>query len=78
VPLTEEQQENLGRHKDEIDTPALLLDLDRFERNATKISTFLRDHGVGWRPHSKAHKSPQVARPPDAARRPRDHLRQVV
>jgi D-serine deaminase-like pyridoxal phosphate-dependent protein len=62
VPLTEEQQENLGRHKDEIDTPALLLDLDRFERNATKISTFLRDHGVGWRPHSKAHKSPQVAR----------------
>ena len=68
----------VGRPKDEIDTPALLLDLDRFERNATKISTFLRAHGVGWRP---ALQGPQVAgdRPPaDAARRHRDHLRQVV
>jgi hypothetical protein len=48
--------------RDDVDTPALLLDLDKFERNATKISSFLREHGVGWRPHSKAHKSPQVAR----------------
>jgi D-serine deaminase-like pyridoxal phosphate-dependent protein len=60
--LTPEQESILGRHKDEIDTPALLLDLDKFERNATKISSFLRSQGVGWRPHSKAHKSPQVAR----------------
>ena len=62
VPLTQEQQSILGRSRDEIDTPALLLDLDKFERNATRISSFLREHGVGWRPHSKAHKSPQVAR----------------
>ena len=62
VPLTPEQESILGRSKDEIDTPALLLDLDKFERNATRISSFLREHGVGWRPHSKAHKSPQVAR----------------
>jgi D-serine deaminase-like pyridoxal phosphate-dependent protein len=33
-----------------------------FERNATKISTFLREHNLDWRPHSKAHKSPQIAR----------------
>jgi len=62
VPLTQEQESILGRSRDEIDTPALLLDLDKFERNATRISSFLREHGVGWRPHSKAHKSPQVAR----------------
>jgi len=60
--LTPEQEAMIGLPRDEIDTPALLLDLDKFERNATKISAFLRDHGVGWRPHSKAHKSPQVAR----------------
>ena len=60
--LTDEQQAMLGLPKDQVDTPALLLDLDKFERNATRISTFLRARGVGWRPHSKAHKSPQIAR----------------
>ena len=60
--LTPEWEAMIGQPKGEVDTPALLLDLDKFERNATKISSFLRDHGVGWRPHSKAHKSPQVAR----------------
>jgi D-serine deaminase-like pyridoxal phosphate-dependent protein len=62
VPLTDEQAGILGRAKDDVDTPALLLDLDKFERNATRISSFLRSQGVGWRPHSKAHKSPQIAR----------------
>lgn len=62
VPLTDEQRSILGRAKNDVDTPALLLDLDKFERNATRIASFLRKHGVGWRPHSKAHKSPQVAR----------------
>lgn len=56
------QADLIGLPKDEIDTPALLLDLDRFERNASKISDFLRDQGVDWRPHSKAHKSPAIAR----------------
>ncbi len=60
--LSAEQEALIGLHKDEVDTPALLLDLDKFERNATKISTFLREHGVGWRPHSKANKSPHIAR----------------
>jgi D-serine deaminase-like pyridoxal phosphate-dependent protein len=62
VPLTPFQRALLGRSKGEIDTPALLLDLDRYERNATHLAGFLREHGVNWRPHSKAHKSPQVAR----------------
>src|SRR5690348_12550773 len=60
--LTDEQQSMLRRRKNDVDTPALLLDLDKFERNATKIVSFLKQHGVGWRPHSKAHKSPQIAR----------------
>lgn len=51
----------VGLGKDELDTPALLLDLDRFERNATRLLTALRAAGVAWRPHSKAHKSPFLA-----------------
>lgn len=62
VPLTRDQAAMLGLHRSAIDTPALLLDLDRFERNATHLATLLRELGLGWRPHSKAHKSPQIAR----------------
>lgn len=43
-----------------LDTPVLLLDLDKFERNATRMMDTMREHGVGWRPHSKAIKSPEL------------------
>ncbi len=46
----------------ELDTPVLLLDLDRFERNARRMWDVMAANGVGWRPHSKAHKSPEIAR----------------
>lgn len=52
----------MGRRLAEIDTPALLLDLDRFERNARRVHDYLAARGVAWRPHSKAHKSPEIAR----------------
>jgi D-serine deaminase-like pyridoxal phosphate-dependent protein len=51
-----------GMSIDDVDTPALLLDLDRFERNAERLLEVMRANGVGWRPHSKAHKSPVIAR----------------
>ena len=70
------EAEILGLSKDELDTPALLLDLDNFERNASKISTFLREHGVDWRPHSKAHKSPAIARRQIELGRDRHHVRE--
>ncbi len=43
-----------------LDTPVLLLDLDIFERNARRMMDVMRAHGVGWRPHSKAIKSPEL------------------
>lgn len=46
----------------EVDTPAPLLDLDVFEDNARRMVTFLAENGLEWRPHSKAHKSPRLAR----------------
>ena len=45
-----------------LDTPVMLLDLDCFERNAGRLMSVMRKNGVGWRPHSKAHKSPIIAR----------------
>jgi D-serine deaminase-like pyridoxal phosphate-dependent protein len=45
-----------------VDTPAALLDLDLFENNASRLHRYLAEHGRTWRPHVKAHKSPELAR----------------
>ena len=51
----------IGLSHNRLDTPHLLLDLDLFERNIRRISSYCQRHGCGWRPHSKAHKSPDIA-----------------
>jgi len=48
--------------RDEIPTPALLLDLDRFERNISKMAAWIAAAGKKLRPHSKTHKCPEIAR----------------
>lgn len=50
-----------GQSFDEIDTPALVLDLDAFERNLVAMAAFTQAHGVRLRPHAKTHKSPEIA-----------------
>lgn len=57
-----ETSSEVGLPADELATPALILDLDSFERNATKVARFLMAQGVYWRPHTKGHKSPHLAR----------------
>jgi D-serine deaminase-like pyridoxal phosphate-dependent protein len=52
----------LGTPKDELDTPALLIELDALESNIAHAAALCRQHGVAWRPHAKCHKSPDVAR----------------
>jgi 3-hydroxy-D-aspartate aldolase len=44
-----------------VDTPALLIDLDAFERNLARLADFAKGAGVRLRPHSKTHKSPDIA-----------------
>jgi D-serine deaminase-like pyridoxal phosphate-dependent protein len=51
----------VGRPVAEIDTPALLLDLDRFEANCRRLVGAVHAGGKDWRPHSKGHKSPWIA-----------------
>jgi len=53
--------------KAEIPTPALVLDLDRFEANVAKLAAFSRRSGRGLRPHAKTHKCPEIARRQKAA-----------
>src|SRR5882757_1580781 len=45
-----------------IDTPALVLDLDAFERNLERMAAALRGTNVRLRAHAKAHKCPEIAR----------------
>lgn len=52
----------IGRSKLELSTPALCLDLDKFEKNIIEMVSVCRQHEVDWRPHAKCHKSPMIAR----------------
>ncbi len=47
--------------RDELPTPALMLDLDAFESNIDKMVRYARQHNRALRPHGKTHKCPQVA-----------------
>ena len=49
-------------HIDELDTPALVLDLDVLERNIARMADYCRATGVSLRPHIKTHKIPAIAR----------------
>jgi len=48
--------------KREILTPALLLDLDAFEANLTRMVDHVRRSGKALRPHAKAHKCVEIAK----------------
>lgn len=51
-----------GMDAADIQTPALVLDLDALERNITKMGDYARAHGMRHRVHGKMHKSIDVAR----------------
>jgi D-serine deaminase-like pyridoxal phosphate-dependent protein len=44
-----------------IDTPALVVDLDAFERNLDLMANAVRGAGIALRPHAKSHKCPAIA-----------------
>ena len=51
-----------GMSKWDLDTPALVLDLDKLEQNIAKMRTSLSAAGMGARPHAKTHKSSDIAK----------------
>ena len=48
--------------KNEVPTPALLLDLDAFQANLTRLAQRAKQAGKKLRPHAKAHKSIEIAK----------------
>jgi 3-hydroxy-D-aspartate aldolase len=50
-----------GMREDEIDTPALVIDLDAFENNLDRMAALVAGSGAKLRAHAKTHKSPVVA-----------------
>ncbi|MBT3342318.1 MAG: DSD1 family PLP-dependent enzyme [Gemmatimonadetes bacterium] len=52
----------IGQHRDELDTPVLLVDLDILDRNIARMARVItKEAGVRWRPHTKGMKSPALA-----------------
>ena len=53
----------IGQPREALDTPVLLVDLDILQRNIDRMSkTIIQEAGVGWRPHTKAMKTPVLAK----------------
>ncbi|MBW2148419.1 MAG: DSD1 family PLP-dependent enzyme [Deltaproteobacteria bacterium] len=52
---------DIGMSLEEVDTPALLIDLDAFERNLERLAASLSYTNVRLRPHAKTHKCPVIA-----------------
>jgi D-serine deaminase-like pyridoxal phosphate-dependent protein len=53
---------SVGQTLEEVDTPALILDLDAFEKNLATLNKSLRGKDVRVRPHAKTHKCPEIAK----------------
>lgn len=52
----------VGESINQIDTPALIMDLDTFDKNNALLFASLRERGVRIRPHAKSHKCPEIAK----------------
>ncbi len=52
----------IGSSVDELDTPAVLVDLDRLESNIAHMARLASEAGAALRPHTKSHKTIGIAR----------------
>lgn len=52
----------MGKPVNDIDTPALVIDLDAMKRNLARMAGFAKTHQIRWRPHAKTHKSVKLAK----------------
>jgi 3-hydroxy-D-aspartate aldolase len=59
--MTTRPPAEIGMSLDEVDTPALVVDLDAFERNLRRLADRVQGTGVKLRPHAKTHKCPVIA-----------------
>ncbi len=58
----------IGLPVDQLETPALCLDLDAYRRNVARmVERIVHRAGLAWRPHMKGQKAPELAREAVAA-----------
>jgi 3-hydroxy-D-aspartate aldolase len=60
--MTQPVPARVGDTIDEVDTPALILDLDAFEANVALMASEAARMGVALRPHAKSNKCAEIAR----------------
>ena len=48
-------------HISELETPAVVVDLDVMDRNLARMAAYCREHQLLLRPHTKSHKIPELA-----------------
>lgn len=60
--LEPERTTSSPRRIETLDTPALIVDVDRLAVNIARWAAFARDAGVRLRPHGKTHKCVEIAR----------------
>src|SRR2546430_16686490 len=53
---------SVGQRLEEVDTPALILDLDAFEKNLLSLQTAVTGKKIRVRAHAKTHKCPEIAK----------------
>jgi D-serine deaminase-like pyridoxal phosphate-dependent protein len=61
VPEVGSPRVQIGDPVDDLDTPLILADLDRMERNIHDWQSWMDERGVAFRVHVKTHKVPEIA-----------------
>ncbi|MEF8843308.1 MAG: hypothetical protein V5A60_08960 [Haloarculaceae archaeon] len=61
LPTPADSHTRLYDPAEEVDTPAVLVDLDTMEANLDWYADFADEHGVRLRSHVKTHKTPALA-----------------
>ena len=46
--------------KNDLDTPALIVDIDKLKHNIADMADFAAAEGIQLRPHAKTHKTPEI------------------
>ena len=50
----------MALRKDDLDTPALIVDIDKLQHNISDMADFAVANNIRLRPHAKTHKTPQI------------------
>ena len=61
MSVSERQKAAIGRRRNEVETPALILDLDAARANIATMAEKVAALPAALRPHAKLHKSPKIA-----------------